>query len=90
VDRGAVLTFIDAEATRAAHTSDGNRAWVIRDTLTKLPTVQSTRLRSQLAGIRRRAGGASTSRAAAAAADFLGAGIGLDVMPANRAVLARA
>jgi hypothetical protein len=85
-----VLNFLDTEANRAADTSDGHRAWVIRDTLTKLPTTQSTRLRARLAGIRRRPGGSSTSRAAAAAADFRGAGIGLDVMPADRAVLARA
>jgi 3-methyladenine DNA glycosylase AlkD len=90
VNRAAVAAFLDVEAARAASTGDGHRAWVIRDTLTKLPAAHSARLRAQLEGIRRRPGGTSTSRAATAAADFLGAGIGLDVMPADRAVLARA
>jgi 3-methyladenine DNA glycosylase AlkD len=90
VDRAAVAAFLDGEAGRAAATSDGNRAWVIRDTLTKFPAPQAAPMRQQLEGIRRRSGDTSTSRAAAAAAEFLGAGIGLDVMPADRAVLARA
>lgn len=90
VDRIAVTTFLEAEAGRAAATGDGHRAWVIRDTLAKLPAPTAARIRQQLEGVRRRPGGLSTSRAAAAAAEFLGAGIGLDVMPADRTVLARA
>ena len=90
VDRAAATAFIDAEAARAAGTLDGHRAWVIRDTMAKLPAPHATRLRNQLAGVRRRSADTGTSRASAAAADFLGTGIGLDVMPAERAVLARA
>ncbi len=36
VDAPAVAAFVEREATRAAGTSDGQRAWVLRDTLAKL------------------------------------------------------
>ncbi len=90
VDRAAVTAFIDTEAVRAAAATDGLRAWVLRDTLAKLPAEHAARLRSSLDGIRRQPDATSTSRAAAAAADFLGAGIGLEVPPAARTLLARA
>ena len=89
VDRVAVTAFVETETARATTTGDGLRAWVLRDTLAKLAVEDAARLRASLDGIRRQPGATSTSRASAAAADFLGAGIGLEVPPANRSVLAR-
>ena len=74
VDRAATATFLDGEATAATATADGHRAWVIRDALPKLDPADADRIRSRLAGIRRRAGGPSTSRAAETATRF-GAGL---------------
>ncbi len=72
VDREAVLVFVDQQAHEAAAAGDGNRAWVLRDTLAKLPPDAAERFRSRLDGIRRRSSGPSTSRAAATAARFAG------------------
>ncbi|HLO35158.1 MAG TPA: DNA alkylation repair protein [Candidatus Deferrimicrobium sp.] len=74
VDRPATTDFLDQEATTAAATSDGYRAWVVRDALPKLDPVDAERIRARLTGIRRRAGAPSTSRAAAIASRF-GAGL---------------
>ena len=74
VDRAATTTLLDDEATQAAATADGNRAWVIRDALPKLDPDDAERLRARLAGIRRRADAPSTSRAAETASRF-GAGL---------------
>ncbi len=90
VDPAAVTAFIEAETARAVATADGLRAWVLRDTLPKLPAANAARLRARLDGIRRQPGATSTSRASTAAADFLSAGIGLEVPPAERPVLTRA
>ena len=68
LDSGAVVAFLETETAAARSTDDGSRAWVIRDSLSKIPTETAARLRSQLEGIRRRPGAPSTSRAAAAAA----------------------
>jgi hypothetical protein len=51
MDRAAALG--DQLALTASRNLDGNRAWVIRDTLSKLPN-DSERLRQMLEGIRRR------------------------------------
>jgi 3-methyladenine DNA glycosylase AlkD len=85
VDRDAVIAFLEREARRARATDDGHRAWVIRDTLAKIPAPIAAGLRDALAGVRRH--GPSTSIAAATAADFLGLGTG--VMPADRPLVAR-
>jgi 3-methyladenine DNA glycosylase AlkD len=74
VDRPATTTFLDDEATQAAATGDGHRAWVIRDVLAKLDPGDAERIRARLAGIRRRTDGPSTSRAAETASRF-GAGL---------------
>ena len=74
VDRPATAAFLDAEAEQAAAASDGNRAWVVRDALSKLDPVDADRIRARLAGVRRTSGAASTSRAAEAA-DRFGAGL---------------
>lgn len=70
VDAQAVEAALAAEAAIAAATNDGHRAWVIRDTCSKLTPAAAEPLRAGLAGIRRRAGTPSTSRAARIAADF--------------------
>jgi 3-methyladenine DNA glycosylase AlkD len=71
LDRAAVTRFLEAETETARQTSDGQRAWVVRDSLAKLELVTAARLRTDLDGIRRRPGAPSTSRAAAAAAQLL-------------------
>jgi 3-methyladenine DNA glycosylase AlkD len=77
------LTMLDLEATTAAlrdetdqavATDDGHRAWVIRDTLTKLDPTVAEELRTQLAGIRKRPNAPATSSAAETAARFGGQG----------------
>jgi 3-methyladenine DNA glycosylase AlkD len=72
VDRRAVEDWLDAEASRAAQTGDGHRAWVIRDALVAIDPDRAAAIRARLAGIRRRAGAPSTSRAAATAMAFFG------------------
>jgi 3-methyladenine DNA glycosylase AlkD len=74
VDRSATAAFLAAEADHAAETSDGHRAWVVRDALLKLDVADSERIRARLAGIRRHPGAAATSRAAETANRF-GAGL---------------
>jgi 3-methyladenine DNA glycosylase AlkD len=73
------LTVVDAEATeaalreetdRAARTADGHRAWVIRDTLSKLDPAAADELRDRLTGVRKHAGAPSTSAAADTIAHF--------------------
>jgi 3-methyladenine DNA glycosylase AlkD len=76
VDAAAVADFVVAEASTAKATEDGHRAWVIRDTLIKLPPEMATETRSQLDGIRRRSGVPSTSRAAETAARFADLSLG--------------
>lgn len=70
VDAAAVEAFCRREAAIAQSTSDGHRAWVIRDALPKLPPATAAPLRRLLAGVRRRSGAPATSRAAATAAQF--------------------
>jgi 3-methyladenine DNA glycosylase AlkD len=70
VDPAATEAALRTQTEQAARTGDGHRAWVIRDTLTKLDPATADDLRSSLAGIRRRAGEPATSAAAEAAARF--------------------
>jgi 3-methyladenine DNA glycosylase AlkD len=72
VDAPAVAAFVEREATRAAGTGDGQRTWVLRDTLAKLPPDVAALVRARLAGIRRSAAAPATSAAAALAARFTG------------------
>jgi 3-methyladenine DNA glycosylase AlkD len=65
-----VAAFLDAQAAMARETSDGHRAWVIRDSLAHLPLSRAAAIRGVLEGIRTRPGAPATSRAAAAAAHF--------------------
>lgn len=87
ISQPAVTAFLERETVTATTTDDGHRAWVIRDSLAKIDTATAARLRGSLDGIRRRPGAPSTSRASAAAADFLS--IGLAVPPAERTVIDR-
>jgi 3-methyladenine DNA glycosylase AlkD len=75
-DLEAVTGFCLVEAETAARASDGNRAWVLRDASPKLRPDDAARVRSLLEGLRRVAGGPSTSRAAEVASAFVGAGLG--------------
>jgi len=70
LDPEATAAFLTAEAQAARRDGDGNRAWVIRDSLSKLPAGDAAGLRAALEGIRRVSGGPSTSRAAILAAEF--------------------
>ena len=70
VDAAAVADFVVAQTAIARTTGDGQRAWVLRDSLPKLPTRTASEIRSQLDGIRRKPGAPSTSRAAETAARF--------------------
>jgi 3-methyladenine DNA glycosylase AlkD len=65
VDPAAVLTFVEHEASRAAATDDGHRAWVLRDVLVKLPPARAEAIKIQLGAIRRHSGAPATSVAAA-------------------------
>jgi 3-methyladenine DNA glycosylase AlkD len=70
VDREATEAALRAETERAAATGDGHRAWVIRDTLSKLEPATADEFRAALAGIRKRAGAPATSAAAETVARF--------------------
>lgn len=64
LDPAATSLALGAETEQAAATADGQRAWVIRDSLVKLDPALADHLRERLAGIRRRTGAAPTSPAA--------------------------
>jgi 3-methyladenine DNA glycosylase AlkD len=76
VDRAATAAALEREAAIAAKTDDGHRAWVIRDSLSKLDPADATRIRGMLAGIRRRAGAPATSLASELAIRFADMGLG--------------
>ena len=87
IDEPATIAFLRREARTAHENDDGHRAWVVRDGAEKLPAAVVAELKAAVAGIRRRPGSPSTSRAAATAADFLAFGVG--VPPAERTVIDR-
>jgi 3-methyladenine DNA glycosylase AlkD len=70
LDRPATEAALREEAARAASGGDGHRAWVIRDSLSKLDPEIADEVRGQLAGIRKRPGAAPTSQAAETSARF--------------------
>jgi hypothetical protein len=82
VDADATTAFLQHEAAAARAANDGHRAWVVRDSLAKLPARDAAQLRGVVAGIRRQPGAPATSRAARTAAAFLD--LGLAVSPAER------
>jgi 3-methyladenine DNA glycosylase AlkD len=72
LDPTATVAALEAETELAAASSDGHRAWVIRDSLSKLEPAVADRLRERLAGIRKRPGAPPTSPAAELAWRFGG------------------
>jgi 3-methyladenine DNA glycosylase AlkD len=76
VDPDATTAALRHEAAIAAERDDGHRAWVVRDSLSKLEAGPAGDIRERLAGIRRRPGAPSTSQAAELAARFGGMGLG--------------
>ena len=76
VDLEATVNALDDQSKLAQASADGNRAWVVRDALSKVPPDDAARIRSRLEGIRRRSGAAPTSEAAELATRFAGMGLG--------------
>jgi len=76
VDPTGVTALLRREAARARDTDDGARAWVVRDALTGAGAdpALAVELRPLLAGLRRRPGAPTTSRAQAAALAFMAGG----------------
>jgi 3-methyladenine DNA glycosylase AlkD len=72
IDRVRTTQVLRAETDRAVATDDGHRAWVIRDSLSKLDPADADDLRARLSGIRRRPAAPSTSAAADTATRFGG------------------
>jgi 3-methyladenine DNA glycosylase AlkD len=70
VDRDATTEALRRETATAVATDDGHRAWVIRDSLSKLDPAAAEAIRGDLAGIRKRPGAAATSAAAETVARF--------------------
>jgi 3-methyladenine DNA glycosylase AlkD len=71
-DPEATTAALRRQTDLAAEQDDGQRAWVVRDSLAKLAPADAEELRSRLAGIRKRSGAPSTSAAATTAARFGG------------------
>ena len=76
VDLRATTAALEREATTAAARDDGHRAWVVRDSLSKLEPADAVRLRDRLAKVRRRTGAPPTSAASELAGRFAGMGLG--------------
>ncbi len=76
VNPQASTAALRREAEVAVERGDGHRAWVVRDSLSKLESGSASAIRERLAGIRRRPGAPSTSEAARLADRFGGMGLG--------------
>jgi 3-methyladenine DNA glycosylase AlkD len=76
VDVEATVVVLEREAATAAGTLDGHRAWVIRDALRKIDPASAARIRTTLAGVRRRPTDPATSEAAELANRFAEMGLG--------------
>lgn len=76
IDLPATTAALEREAGLAAERDDGHRAWVVRDSLSKLDPDDARRLRATLARVRRRAGAPATSQAAELAGRFAEMGLG--------------
>ncbi|HET9852652.1 MAG TPA: DNA alkylation repair protein [Candidatus Limnocylindrales bacterium] len=76
VDLPATTAALERQARIANREGDGNRAWVVRDSLLKLDPTVAGRIRDELGSIRRRANAPSTSEAAALAERFAEMGLG--------------
>ena len=76
VDQPAAARALRAEAEKAAALQDGHRAWVVRDSLSKLEAADAGSIRERLGSIRRRANAPSTSEASELATRFADIGLG--------------
>ena len=76
VDIEAATAALSGEAAVAVRDGDGHRAWVIRDSLSKLEPATADEIRDSLAGIRRRARAPATSAAAELSSRFAEMGLG--------------
>jgi len=76
VDLPATTAALGREAETAAATDDGHRAWVVRDSLSKLEPADAMRIRDRLSKVRRRAGAPPTSAASDLASRFADMGLG--------------
>ena len=70
IDAAATTRALEAEARIAASTDDGHRAWVIRDSLSKLHPADAGQFRELLGTVRRKPNAPSTSIAAGLATRF--------------------
>ena len=70
LDREATTAALRREADIAIADADGHRAWVVRDSLSKLAPGDAADLRARLTTIRKRPGARSTSAAARTAERF--------------------
>jgi 3-methyladenine DNA glycosylase AlkD len=69
-DPVATTEALRRQADLTVEHGDGHRAWVVRDSLSKIAPADADDLRARLVGIRKRAGAPSTSPAATTAARF--------------------
>jgi hypothetical protein len=76
VDVLSTTAALEREAATAAANDDGHRAWVIRDSLSKLDPAAAAGIRTVLRGVRRRPDAPATSEAAALAERFAEMGLG--------------
>ncbi len=76
VDPAATTRALEQEAAMAAERDDGHRAWVVRDSLSKIEPGAAARIRATLAKVRRRSGAPATSEASELASRFAGMGLG--------------
>ncbi|HLA16795.1 MAG TPA: DNA alkylation repair protein [Candidatus Limnocylindrales bacterium] len=70
IDTPAATDWCRRQAAIASLNDDGHRAWVVRDSLSKLEAPDAATIRATLAGVRRRSGTPATSEAATVAARF--------------------
>ena len=76
VEPSQTAAALDHEAARAAAQRDGHRAWVVRDSLSKLDRPTADAIRARLEGVRRRPAAPSTSDAAELSERFAAMGLG--------------
>jgi hypothetical protein len=70
VDPVRTASALTTETAVAGAAADGHRAWVIRDSLSKLDVTTADQIRGRLSGIRKRPGAPATSRASEVSARF--------------------
>jgi 3-methyladenine DNA glycosylase AlkD len=70
LDTATVVSFARTQTEIARAESDGNRAWVLRDSLSKFPDDTAANLRAALEGLRRGSNTTSTPRAATSVVVF--------------------